>query len=144
MTDQSSSTDQTTATSASAEPVTIHICISCRREGEPLEPRAERVGARLHEALVAAADKSPVGAAIRIVPVDCMSVCKRAVTVGFSAPGKWTYVYGDFANEPLDVSTATILDGVARYAAAPDGLIPWKERPQALKKGVIARLPPAA
>eukprot|EP01035_Chromulina_nebulosa_P022236 gene22236-28792_t len=72
-----------------------------------------------------------------------MSLCKRPVTVGFSAPGKWTYVYGDFASEDLDVSAATILEGVAKYADAPDGLIPWKERPKALKKGVIVRLPPA-
>jgi predicted metal-binding protein len=79
---------------------------------------------------------------VRIVPVDCMSVCKRPVTVGFSSPGKWTYVYGDFANEALEVAAAVILDGAARFAATTDGLIPWKERPTALKKGVIARLPP--
>ena len=126
-----------------AEIVTIHICTSCRAEGEALEPRLERSGARLHAALTEAA--SAEGAPdVRIVPVDCMSVCKRPVTVGFSAPGKWTYVYGDFANEPLEVSAAVILDGAARFAATTDGLIPWKERPQALKKGVIARLPPSA
>ncbi len=126
-----------------SDPVTIHICTSCRAEGEALEPRDERSGARLYAALTAAAasDGAPD---IRIIAVDCMSVCKRPVTVGFSAPGKWTYVYGDFANEPLDLSAAVILDGAARFAATPDGLIPWKERPQALKKGVIARLPPSA
>jgi predicted metal-binding protein len=125
------------------QPVTIHICTSCRAEGEALEPRSERSGARLHAALTeaAAADGAPH---VRIVPVDCMSVCKRPVTVGFSSPGKWTYVYGDFANEPLDVSAAVILDGATRFAATADGLIPWKERPQALKKGVVARLPPSA
>jgi len=126
-----------------SDPVTIHICTSCRAEGEALEPREARAGSRLHAALTDAAgqDGAP---SVRIIPVDCMSVCKRPVTVGFSAPGKWTYVYGDFANEPMDVSAATILDGAARFAATDDGLIPWKERPQALKKGVIARLPPAA
>ena len=64
-----------------------------------------------------------------------MSVCKRPVTVGFSAPGKWTYVYGDFANEPLDISAAVILDGAVRFAATRDGLIPWKERPDGAEKG---------
>ena len=127
----------------SSEPITIHICTSCRSEGEPLEPRESRAGARLHAALTAAEAARTDGPAVRIIPVDCLSVCKRPVTVGFSAPGKWTYIYGDFANGPLDVAAETILDGVARYAQAEDGLIPWKERPQALKKGVIARLPPS-
>jgi len=126
----------------SPDPVTIHICTSCRSEGEALEPRSERAGARLCAALSAAAADGPTPVAI--VPVDCMSVCKRPVTVGFSAPGKWTYVYGDFANAPVETAAAIILDGAARYAAAPDGLIPWKERPEALKRGVIVRLPPSA
>ena len=126
-----------------SDPVTIHICTSCRAEGEPLEPREARAGSRLHAALLDAA--SAEGAPdVRIIPVDCMSVCKRPVTVGFSAPGKWTYVYGDFALSAVDEAAAVILDGAQRFAATTDGLIPWKERPQALKKGVIARLPPAA
>ena len=48
-------------------------------------------------------------------------------------------MYGDFAPEP---SGGAILDAAALYAAAPDGLIPWRERPDALKKGVVARIPP--
>ena len=125
------------------EAVTIHVCTSCRAEGEALEPREARAGARLHAALLEAANAGDAPH-VTIVPVDCMSVCKRPVTIGFSAPGKWTYVYGDFAQEAPEVSAAVILDGATRFAATSDGLIPWKERPQALKKGVIARLPPSA
>jgi predicted metal-binding protein len=66
-------------------------------------------------------------------------VCKRPCTVGFAAQGKWTYVYGDF---PPDTSADLILDSAALYAAAPDGLIPWRQRPDAIKKGVVARMPP--
>ena len=32
--------------------------------------------------------------------------------------------------------------GAALYAATADGLIPWKQRPDALKKGVVSRVPP--
>jgi predicted metal-binding protein len=35
-----------------------------------------------------------------------------------------------------------ILDGAALYGATSDGLIPWKQRPDALKRGVISRVPP--
>lgn len=125
-----------------AQPTTLHVCISCRSEGEALEPRDARAGARLFAALKSAAEAA--GRDIAIVPVDCMSVCKRPVTVGLSAPGKWTYVYGDFAKVSPEEAAATLLDGLARYEATGDGIIPWKERPEALKRGVIARLPPMA
>ena len=81
------------------------------------------------------------GAPVRVVGVECLSVCKRPVTVGFAAPGKWTYVYGDF---PPELGAETILSGALLYADAPDGLIPWRQRPDMLKKGVISRSPPLA
>jgi predicted metal-binding protein len=75
-----------------------------------------------------------------IIPVECLSVCKRPVTIGFSAPGKWSYIYGDF---PPESSVGTILAAAQLYADAPDGLIPWRDRPAEIKRGVIARIPPA-
>ena len=41
-----------------------------------------------------------------------------------------------------DAAAGRILAAAEQYRAAPDGLIPWKERPDALKKGVVARIPP--
>ena len=117
-----------------AAPVRILVCTSCRAEGQPLEPREARAGAVLARALSDAA-----GPEVEIVPVACMSVCTRPVTVGFAAAGRWTYVYGDF---PPDAAPA-ILASAAAYAAAPDGIIPWTVRPEHLKRHVIARLPPA-
>jgi predicted metal-binding protein len=112
---------------------TIHVCVTCKSADEPGEPKSERAGARLHAALAALAND-----AVEIVPVECLSVCKRPCTVGFAASGKWTYVYGDFSPE----AAPSILAAAALYAVAPDGLIPWKLRPDALKKGVVARVPP--
>lgn len=117
----------------SAAPIRILVCTSCRSEGQPLEPRDARAGAVLARALIEAA-----GAAVEIVPVECMSVCKRPVTVGFSAEGRWTYVYGDF---PAGAAP-DILAYAEAYAAAPDGIIPWKLRPEHLKRNAVARLPP--
>jgi predicted metal-binding protein len=116
------------------EATTIHICVTCRSADDPSEDRA---GARLLRAVRELAAER--GDDLRIVPVECLSVCKRPVTFGFAAPGKWTYVYADASP---DAAASTILDGAALYAAAPDGLIPWRQRPDALKKGVISRVPP--
>jgi len=116
-------------------PVRILVCTTCRAEGEALEPRETRSGARLHAALMAArGDGDP-----EVVGVECFSVCKRPCTLSFSAPGAWTYVYGDFA---ADADPREIFAAARLYGASPQGLIPWRERPIALKKGVVARLPP--
>jgi predicted metal-binding protein len=115
--------------------VVVHVCTTCRTEGEALEPRELRSGARLYEALkqFRCAD-DPV-----VVPVECLSVCRRPCTISFSAPGSWTYVYGDF---PPEADPEAILAAARLYARSPQGLIPWKQRPDALKKGVVARVPP--
>ena len=119
------------------ERTTIHVCTTCKGADDPSEALADRAGARLHRAVLARAAER--GDDTVIVGVECLSVCKRPCTFAFAAPGKWTYVYGDL---PPETGADTLLDGAALYAAAPDGLIPWRQRPDALKKGVVARLPP--
>jgi predicted metal-binding protein len=119
----------------SAGDVVLYVCLTCRdRDAAPDDDRP-RAGARLHAALVAAVGAPP----LRLVGVECLSNCRRPCTVALGGPGRWTYVYGD-----LDPETAVpaILDGAARYAAAPDGLVPWRERPAIFRKGAIARVPP--
>lgn len=124
-------------TAESMSMTTVTVCVTCRAEGEPALPMEARAGRRFHDALAGALDGT---ADVRLVPVECLSVCKRPCTLAISAPGKWTYVYGDF---PADAGVGVLVDALRLYAEAPDGLIPWKLRPEALKKGVIARLPPA-
>lgn len=101
-----------------------------------MQPGDERAGARFLAALREAAAEDP---ALEIVPVECLSVCRRPCTVALAAPGKWTYVYGDL---PVAGGASVILDAARLYASTPDGLIPWKLRVDAIKKGVVARLPP--
>jgi predicted metal-binding protein len=115
---------------------TIHVCTTCRATDEPLEPKEARAGARLYDEL----SRHPGSDRFELIPVECLSVCKRPVTIGFSAPGKWSYIYGDFSPER---SADTILLAAQLYAEAPDGLIPWRERPDPIKRGVVARIPPA-
>jgi predicted metal-binding protein len=118
-----------------AAKVTLAVCTTCRAEGEPLEPREARSGARLYAALRERAGPGDPA----VIGVECFSVCKRPCTLSFSAAGAWTYVYGDF---PADADPDAILEAARLYGASPLGLIPWKERPTALKKGVVARIPP--
>ena len=115
----------------------IYVCVTCRSPGDVSDEPASRGGARLARALESEARSR--GAGPQIVPVECLSVCKRPGTVALAVPGKWTYVIGDL--DP-DSAAPAILDGAALYAAAPDGIVPWRERPQAFRKGVVSRVPP--
>ncbi len=117
----------------------LSVCITCRAAGDTAEPRA---GARLLAALTVEAEREPVPG-LRIEGAECLSVCKRPCTVAVASTGRWTYVYGDFdALERAEDSARIILAGLRDYQKTPDGIVPWRERPEAFRKGVVARIPP--
>ena len=117
---------------------TVFVCTSCRRRiGEGEAPEAfDRPGAGLAAELTANLADDP---AIAIVAVDCLAVCKRPCTVAVTANGKWTYLVGDL--DPT-AHVAEIEQAVRAYAATDNGIVPWRERPQTFRKGVVARVPP--
>ena len=78
---------------------------------------------------------------IALRPVECLSVCKRPCTVALAAPGKWTYVVGDLKRES---HLEDIVAAARLYAASREGIVPWRERPLAFRKGVVSRTPPLA
>ncbi|MCI0431023.1 MAG: DUF1636 domain-containing protein [Rhodospirillales bacterium] len=116
-------------------PVVVYVCITCGRD----ESADETAGRRMLAAIVAAA--AAAGLADRLIPVavECLSVCKRPCTIAIAAPGKWTYVYGDI--DPA-ADAASVVEGISRYANSADGLVPWRQRPERFRKGVVARTPP--
>ncbi|WP_372422758.1 DUF1636 family protein [Salinarimonas chemoclinalis] len=121
--------------------VVVHVCTTCRPADGP-DAADERPGAillRMLEDALAARAAAGAPLPVRLAPVACLSVCKRPCTVAATAPDRWTYVWGD-----LDPATQVdeILDGLARYAASADGIVPWRERPRIFKTGVVARIPP--
>lgn len=130
-------------------PVELLVCVTCRTtapaDAAPDAARGDRSdglrdglrdGARLHALLVAA--DCPEGVAVR--GVECLSNCGRGCTVALrGGPARWTYVYG---NLDPDIHLPAVLDGAARYRATPDGLVPWRARPETFRRNCIARIPP--
>jgi predicted metal-binding protein len=49
-----------------------------------------------------------------------------------------TYVFGGLGTD----CAAALIDGARLLAAAADGILPWRGRPEPLKRGLIARIPP--
>ena len=112
---------------------TLVVCTTCRKldmaEGEA------RAGERML-ALMQAADLPP---GVTLQTVECLAVCPDGCAVALQSPGKWTYVYGRL--DP-DLHAAAILEGAAHYARSPDGMVPWRDRPEVFRKQSVARIPP--
>jgi predicted metal-binding protein len=122
-----------TAGVVDAGATTILVCITCRRPGDPED--APRPGASLAAATLAAAESS--GIAVR--RIRCLANCKRGLSAALRRDGAWTYVFGDLDPE---TGSAALMSGAQLLAGSTDGLMPWRGRPEPLKRGMIARLPP--
>lgn len=105
------------------------VCTTCRREGT--DPLAQSDGTRLSEALTARG--------VPHVRQECLSACRRSCVVVFRGAGSWTYVQGDI--DP-DRHLDDIADMARAYAATTDGIVPWRSRPEVIRKHTIARIPP--
>ena len=117
--------------------LTIHVCTACRRARADLPEGYDQPGLALAVAL--AERLLAKGSTIPVVPVECLAVCKRPCTIALSADGKWTYLIGDL---DTDTHLDEIVGAAEAYATSANGIVPWKERPQSFRKGVVARVPP--
>jgi len=113
--------------------VTLHVCITCRA-GQTIPEGEKTPGAQLRDAIIEAG----VPEGVNLVPVECLSACSQGCSVALSAPGRWAYVYGRLSQ----ANAHDVVAGAAAYAAAPDGLVPWRSRPEIFRKQSLARIPP--
>src|SRR5690606_24693525 len=111
--------------------VTVVVCATCRDEtGSDAHPRA---GAILARNAGFAADGE-----VRVTTVECLGNCKRRLSAAILRDGCWSYVFGDLSTE----SGPDLVAGAKLFAGSPDGRIPWRGRPDSLKRGLVARIPP--
>lgn len=111
------------------------VCVTCRRRGAPPED-ARRPGRVLYDRILTAG--LPDG--VTVTPVECLQNCSNACTVALrGGDAKWTYI---FSNVDETADAPMLLAGTAQYHAAPDGVIPWRERSEHFKRNCLARIPP--
>jgi predicted metal-binding protein len=113
--------------------MTIYVCITCRRAGEPED--CPRPGLALARETARAAQ----GSGVAVKQIRCLANCSRACSAAIRRDGAWTYVFGGL--EP-GRDAAALIAGAKLFARAADGLMPWRGRPDVLKRGLIARVPP--
>ncbi|MBZ9675975.1 DUF1636 family protein [Mesorhizobium sp. ES1-1] len=112
--------------------VTVIVCASCRDEaGSDGHPRAG-------ELLAADTRRAASGENIQVRTVECLGNCKRRLSAAMLRDGCWSYVFGDLTAASGD----DLVAGAKLFATSADGLIPWRGRPDSLKRGLVARIPP--
>jgi predicted metal-binding protein len=121
----------------SAASTVVYVCTTCRRPDDPED--YPRPGAALAAATIRAAESTGVD----VRPMRCLANCKRGCTAVMrrtdAANPSWTYVFG---NLDAAADAQALVQGAQLLAGSADGLMPWKGRPDALKRGLIARVPP--
>jgi predicted metal-binding protein len=117
----------------------VWVCITCRAATDPADaPDADapRAGLALAEATAAAAASAPD---ISVKRIRCLGNCSRGLSAAIQCDDAWTYVFGGL--EPTRDGPSLII-GARLLAQAEDGLMPWRGRPESLKRGLVARVPP--
>ena len=112
-------------------PVVVSVCVNCKAADGVV------VGAAMLEAVTAALDARDVDVMVR--PVQCLSVCKRPTTVAVTSQDGYTFLFGDLLAETGPDAVASF---VQSYQNSDYGLVPWRERADVLRKGMVARVPP--
>jgi predicted metal-binding protein len=116
---------------STAAPV-VYVCVTCKRAGEPAsEPSPGAL-------LAAAAECAAAGTEVEVRRLRCLANCTRGPSAALRANGSWTYVFGGLDETCADA----LIIGARLLAGAADGILPWRGRPDILKRGLIARVPP--
>lgn len=111
----------------------VSVCVTCKAADG-----ANPVGPDLFESLRATVGGSDHGVQVR--QVQCLGVCKRPATVAVTSADGYTFLFGDLQTES---GTAALVSFVESYRKSDYGLVPWRERADVLRKGMVARVPPA-
>ena len=121
----------------------ITVCTTCRAPGTSREQRADGLSLfdAVQEALWAAESEGGAALHVQLRGQACMSGCNRACTLAVQSAGKWTYYWGDLV--PDAETAAQVVTCALMHQRSADGELLWKDRPERMKSGVLARIPAA-
>jgi predicted metal-binding protein len=115
------------------------VCITCRAATDLVassDVDAPRPGSALADATkIAAAGADD----ILVLRVRCLGNCSRGLSAAIRCENTWTYLFGGL--DPQRDGPSLVM-GAQLLAQATDGIMPWRGRPESLKRGLIARIPP--
>ncbi len=119
----------------------VVVCSTCRGSAEtPADDPGRRGGALLAEMLWIEQRADPALAGIAVEEMPCLFACARSCAVHIRAPGRISYVLGDFA--PTAEAARAILTYARHHAESTDGQVPYRHWPEGVKGHFITRMPP--
>jgi predicted metal-binding protein len=117
----------------------LFVCKSCAISATQRDYMGQRGGVHLLQNLIRLHSQWSLHPQFQLQSVECLSACRRPCVVAFAAHQKATLMFGDLS--PFQSATA-ILKLAECYHASPDGLVPRQERPESLKRCILATIPP--
>lgn len=111
----------------------VTVCRTCRPDGfaDAATPPGAALALAVRDALAGDDD-------IDVRAIACLSACGRACSASIAAPDKFAYVIGG-----MDPADAELIATFARgHAKSMDGVPPWRERPEKVRKNTVSRTPP--
>ncbi|WP_447909619.1 DUF1636 domain-containing protein [Brevundimonas bullata] len=114
------------------------VCTTCRFSSEE-QMNADGLsgGQGLMQAVSAVVESE--GGGLEIEAQACLWACSSHCTVYLAAPGKPAYLAGRFS--PTPEAAQAVVAFARLYAASPNGVVAYREWPEAIKGHFIARLP---
>lgn len=114
----------------------LSICLTCRYNHE--EINGECGGTRLAHKVYQELENKKI---VELRGVECMSNCKRACILSLTSVNGFTYMFGDIdANNSEYVKSLNCL--ISTYKSKPDGFLRRRDRPEAFRSNILARIPP--
>jgi predicted metal-binding protein len=119
--------------------LTLMVCELCRFPSGEKEREGLRGGQHFLNNINASLNQDSEGMKdLKIEPVRCIAACDRACVAAFASPGKQTYIFRDLC--PTD-GIEDLLTFASQYAVAELGKVPYADRPEGLKRSLMAVLP---
>ena len=115
----------------------IVVCTTCRYAADAQRGPDGRTGGEILLGLLR--DRAN---GIRIADQACLWGCGRPCNVAFRDSARFSYFAGGFA--PTEQSADAILAWFALHGETPDGQVPFRSWPDAMRGRFVARIPPVA
>ncbi len=120
----------------------IIVCTTCRPPGASRDLPAHGLALfeAVQDALLVCELDTGQHKGLQLRCQACMSGCSRACTVTLQAHGKFTYYFGDLVAD--DETAAQVIACAQLHKHSADGNLARNARPERLRSGILARLPP--
>ncbi|MCT7986617.1 DUF1636 domain-containing protein [Laspinema sp. A4] len=118
---------------------TLFVCSLCRFSRKEPTQNGLSGGEYLIQQLQGELQAKNLESAIQLQPVRCMAACSDACNVTLTAADKITFVLSGLS--PTQ-SAPDLAKFCQQYAAASEGKVPYKERPDIIRESTAFVLPP--